>query len=459
MPKRRLTIHACAYGVMLACSTQLQADASAWNGSYVAGGSCFCVGEQSRYIDSQIIPTPVGGQSVAQICKRLGDGPTLQKINGKFNHTVYRDVQCGNGPFPESMTIENKQCVGHRGVKGEDCSLRGPLWDLSDAYSREVKNSEDNSTYSAVTGGSRHIKPPVRQATNKKGKQQSAVNTSLAKKTRTRSDSKKIVQKSRKRVVPETREQIRARQLVHLAAARERARLAASAQSNTAEETVAGLRPDDTAATVTPEIISPAKTETSKNASVESVADTATTTAVTKDASATVAALKLPAELSVGFPDFDYVEVAPVTYNYGGAGMSVAASKSSHNRTRYVLEAAAADNYREVAIGIGTFFSPAGAERLTVMVRAGLEYGLFNFSNDSVKADVADSGAFARLATRVAVTRQFELQAGVSYSSFFEGDVIGYGSAFYHLTPKLDLTAKAEAGDNDLLGFGIRYHY
>jgi len=93
------------------------------------------------------------------------------------------------------------------------------------------------------------------------------------------------------------------------------------------------------------------------------------------------------------------------------------------------------------------------------MVRAGLEYGEFSFRNRFLRADLSDTGAFAALATRFAVTREFELQAGVSYSSFFEGDVIGFGAAFYHFTPKLDLTAKTEIGDNDLFGFGIRYHY
>jgi len=102
---------------------------------------------------------------------------------------------------------------------------------------------------------------------------------------------------------------------------------------------------------------------------------------------------------------------------------------------------------------------PDESDRAMLIVRAGVEYGSLSFQNGAIKATHSDSGVFADITTKVAVTRQFKLQAGVSYSSFFEGDVIGIGAAFYQLTPKLDLTAKTEIGDNDLIGFGIRYHY
>jgi len=415
------------------------------------------------------VPTPVGGQSVGQICARLGEGPTLQKINGKFNHTVYADAQCGNGPFPDERSAGNKQCAGHLGVSGEDCKARGPRWDLSTAYSKAMAepaqtvttkiDTEQDTEGSIVTGGSRYIKPPVKQASSKKKKEQPAINTSVAEIARTRSNSKKIAKRAPKPAVPETREQLRARQLVHLAAARKRANLTKPSEPKTAEESVEGLLPKEPAAAVNSAKIEPAKTDSSKKASVESVANTTTSPSVTKDTPTTVAALKVPVEIGNSNPDFNYIEAAPVTYDFGGAGLSVAASKSSHARGQYVLQAAVADTYREAAIGIGVFYSPPKAQRVTLMARTGFEYGQFNFKNDSVEADHSDTGLFARFATRFAVTRRFQLQAGISYSSFFEGDAVGFGHAFYQLTPKLDLTAQGEAGDNDLFGFGIRYHY
>lgn len=505
MPIRRLTIHACAYGVMLACCTQVVADVSLWNGSFAAQGTCYCTGEQSRNIDLQIVPTPVGGQSVAQVCERVGNGPTLQKSNGKFNFTVYSDAQCGNGPFPEVSTNIDKQCIGHLGVEGEDCAPRGPRWDLANAYAKDAKKSEVNSNNSIVTGGSRYIKPPVKQVSSKNVKSASknvkpasknvkkspVENTSIAEIARTRSSSKKITKRASKRTVPQTREQIRARQLVQLAAARERARLAEAAPSSSTNESLNGLSPNAApgsvgAIKIEPEVGTdqaqlkqldpskdarsnnapvettqaiPTRPEVSKKASVESVTEITKKPAVTKEAPPTVAALKFPPELGFHDPDFNYVEAAPISYDFGGAGLSVEASKASHNHMQYILSAAAADTYREAAIGVGMFFKPAEAERITFMARVGLEYGLFNFQNSAVTADLSDTGVFAGLATNVALNRQFKLQAGVGYSSFFEGDFVGFAAAFYHLTSRLDLTAKAEAGDNDLLGFGIRYHY
>jgi len=437
MPTRRLTIHACTYGVMLACSLVVQAEASLWDGSYAAKGECYCVGELSRNIDSQILPTPVGGQSVAQICERVGDGPTLQKINGKFNYTVYPGAQCGHEPIPDTTITQSTDCIGHRGVIGEDCAGRGPQWNLAYAYSKKAKTSAGKVENSIVTGGSRYIEPPTRNNSEADGINRLASNTSVAEIARVRSNAKKIPKRTPKVVVPETREQIRARQLIHLEAARQRANLVTKpVQSYLSEQTEAATK-----------------------ASVESVADTTTTPAVTKDALPTVAALKLPAEFSFGDPDFNYVEAAPVNYDFGGAGMSIAASKSSHNRMQYLVTAATAETYQEAALGVGMFFKPDESDRAMLIVRAGVEYGSLSFQNGAIKATHSDSGVFADITTKVAVTRQFKLQAGVSYSSFFEGDVIGIGAAFYQLTPKLDLTAKTEIGDNDLIGFGIRYHY
>ena len=459
MPTRTLTFRDCVYGVMLVCSSQVQADGSSWNGSYAANGGCYCIGEQSRYIDSKIVPTPVGGQSIAQVCDRVGDGPMLQKVNGKFNYTVYPDAQCGNGPFSDAKTNQNKECIGHLGINGEDCATNGPRWDLIHAYSRQIEKSTVNGIDSKVTGGSRHIEPPIKKMPEANDEISEASTISVAEIARARANSEPILTRKPKIVEPQTREQIRARQLVHMAEARERAKLAKSAQLNLVSESGAGLSSDTTAVPAKPEQIKPSQTAASKKASVDSVTEIAKIPAVTKETPTALTALKLPVQPSHSDPDFNYIEAAPVNYDFGGAGMSIAASKTNNNRMQYVLKVAAANAYQEAAIGVGMFFKPSKASRTTLMVRAGLEYGSMEFDNGTVKTTHADSGVFATVATRVAFTSQFVLQAGVGYSSFFEGDVIGFGAAFYHITRKLDLTAKAEIGDNDLLGFGIRYHY
>jgi len=59
--------------------------------SYEAGGACYCTSAAlSSPSASTIVPTPIGGQSIGQICKRIGEGPGHQ---GK--PVVNRQALCG----------------------------------------------------------------------------------------------------------------------------------------------------------------------------------------------------------------------------------------------------------------------------------------------------------------------------------------------------------------------------
>ncbi len=492
MPIRKLTIHASIVGVMLTSSTLASAGSAPWNGSYAADGACFCVGDLGREIDSRITPTPIGGQSVAQVCERVGAGPKLQMLNGKFNFTVYPDAQCGHGPALDANA--DITCLGHLGVAGEDCSGKGPKWDLTSAFAEQPKwqakqiDATDTEVQEVVvTGGSRYIKPPVSKSTTSVEEivsmRESAIEIEqdkiiTAQSVKRSSSRPQAIAKAE----PQTKEQIRARQLEQLAAARERAaqkeatqmaiktaklehatkleeasRLEQAAKLEEAARLEQAARLEEAA-----RLEQAAKLEQAAidKESAQSVAQSTNAKTPTVQENVSVPALKVPTAIaSSSTHDFDYVEGAPVNYDYGGAGVSIAASKSSHNRVQYVLNAAAADGYGEVAVGVGLFVKPVLLDRVTFMLSAGVEHGQFNFQRDNIAADLSDTGAFLRLGSRLVVTPKFKLQAGVGYSSFFEGDAIGFGAAFYHLTSQLDLTAKAEAGDNDMLGFGFRFHY
>lgn len=100
--------------------------ASEWSGSYSAGGQCHCVGDLNSEVKNTIVPTPIGGQTVAQVCQRLGAGPGLSKVNGEFDHPVYKDPQCGHGPFNGDVTVGNTS----------DNPL-GPKWDLKTAFAKK----------------------------------------------------------------------------------------------------------------------------------------------------------------------------------------------------------------------------------------------------------------------------------------------------------------------------------
>ncbi len=108
-----------------------------WNGSYSASGQCFCVGDLPGQTARSIVPTPVGGQTVAQVCRRLGDGPGLVRHNGLFNHTVYKDAQCGNGPG--ALTEQTgSSCSGSLdGIGAVGCAPAGPQWDIQAALARQ----------------------------------------------------------------------------------------------------------------------------------------------------------------------------------------------------------------------------------------------------------------------------------------------------------------------------------
>ncbi len=488
MPMRKSTIHACAFGVTLTSSLLATANAAQWNGSYVAEGECFCSGTQGREIDSSIVPTPVGGQSVSQICDRIGQGPALQKINGKFNFPVYQDAQCGHGPFSSASANTDKACAGHRGVAGEDCEAIGPTWDLKSAYAKAAEPALGISDAPAVTGGSRYIKPPVatvQSASPEKVAEPAlkAAETTVADIAKARSKSKPIV-----KAAPLSAEEIRARQLVQMEAARERARARAGQSSDIASAATSPVQDTNTSNSASDELeiilteeqkalqdipvakIKPeaktesvAKTEPDDAAkkAVETVAESVEKSPVGKDANipTTVSALKLPSNTRNSAREFDYVEGLPISYDFGGAGMGVAASISSSSRMQYLVRAAVAETYREAFVGIGVFMSPPTASRLTFLLNTGIEYGKFEFQGANVGANLSETGAYIGLSSRFVVNNRFELQAGVGYSSFFEGDATAFGAAFYHLTPNLDLTSKAEAGDNDSFGIGVRYYY
>ncbi|MFK8075324.1 MAG: hypothetical protein AB8B84_01965 [Granulosicoccus sp.] len=102
--------------------------ASQWSGSYSTDGQCYCVGELGADIMNTIVPTPIGGQTVAQVCKRIGAGPGLIEKNGEFNYPVYKDPQCGHGPFKGEITLSNTSD-----------NPSGAQWDLKSAFAKNPK--------------------------------------------------------------------------------------------------------------------------------------------------------------------------------------------------------------------------------------------------------------------------------------------------------------------------------
>ncbi|WP_088917681.1 hypothetical protein [Granulosicoccus antarcticus] len=163
-----------------------------------------------------------------------------------------------------------------------------------------------------------------------------------------------------------------------------------------------------------------------------------------------------------GGQKFRYLEVLLVNYDVGGNGVLLEASGSGGSRVNFFGKLGVTDEYQEILVGGGYYLKPARVDRLTLALLAGIEYGSFELvdkQSPSVAIDFSDSGFYLAAMSRLMLTRRFEINAGVGYSSFFEGDALLFGGANYQIGRKLDLLTRFELGDNDLLGIGLRYYY
>jgi hypothetical protein len=173
-------------------------------------------------------------------------------------------------------------------------------------------------------------------------------------------------------------------------------------------------------------------------------------------------ALRLPASVRASSRQFDYLEAMPVAFDVGGNGVMLEGSGSSQSRFHFIGRVGVTGDYQEVMAGGGYYLTPVRADRLTLVLLAGVEYGTFALVDEQVpgiSVDFSDSGIYVGAASRVVLNNRFELKAGLAYSSFFEGDAMLFGGGYYHVTPRLDLVTRFEIGDNDLLGIGVRFYY
>ena len=142
-PLNTKTILALAVATTLSFSAiyslKAQAGSSAHPFSYEANGSCYCT-EFVGISDfaSTVLPTPVGGQTVTQICERLGEGPGLILKNGEYNHPAYSDAQCGHG-LQSDAGGESCSILDADGTTS--CGTAGSQWDLKAAYSTPAKTA------------------------------------------------------------------------------------------------------------------------------------------------------------------------------------------------------------------------------------------------------------------------------------------------------------------------------
>jgi len=170
-------------------------------------------------------------------------------------------------------------------------------------------------------------------------------------------------------------------------------------------------------------------------------------------------ALRLPTAVRPSSQEFNYITILPVSYDFGGGGLQIGGSTNPHGKAQVFFRAGLAETYQEAMVGASYFITPTRADRLTFVLSGGAEYGNFLFEEQDIEATESDSGVFARATTRLVMNNRVELQGGLGYSSFFNGDPHAFGGVLFHLTDKMDLTGEFELGDNDSLGLGFRFYY
>jgi len=581
--------------------------ANEWSGSYSAQGQCFCVGELPASLTGRIVPTPIGGQTISQICKRVGSGPELLKDDGLFNFPVYQDPQCGHGPFADKQEAMDPACVGSLDGKNNGCQKLGPKWNLERAFGGVATSASAKSATAAKpksdteTSSQVSIASPVVSSANvlsevekaDKGTEKKLLKATIIKSPSTASnafDPSKLESepvKPEKPAVPKAfagksitidgqrylqahskvpanggepgskiildglvylrdddtldpqdlfkvkqsndaspkkktaspkvstatlpklasdkdKEKAAATQLDQEREQRlayqenltqEKAKVAAPLPKQTEEPQTLARQTELTDDDLLP-MADAKQAEKEKQTQLQAQAEAAKQAAeeqrlaaekkrlqsvqqsaaqvipsdakkseaqaekgTAETASTLLTALRLPPDTRQSSRDFAYLEAMPVSYDVGGNGIWLEGSASSHTRFQYVGRLGMATEYQELMVGGGYYLTPADADRLTIVVVAGLEYGSFELSDDQLAVDFDDSGVYVGASSRLVINDQFELQGGVGYSSFFEGDAMIFGGGYYHVNRRLDIVSRFELGDNDLLGIGVRFYY
>ncbi|PID60925.1 MAG: hypothetical protein CSB44_08590 [Gammaproteobacteria bacterium] len=631
---RAVTKHALlAVGATSAALLQTPATAAAgdWTGSYWAEGQCYCTESIDPAVAGRIVPTPVGGKTVAQICQEIGRGPGLELEGERFNFPAYRDPQCGNGPFVPGSEPD-ASCAGTLTLDGSECQPARPARDLAALYGVDKSAAETRHTTSSwalitpslgasraaddasadasadvkrgarsrqtdatpvrrpevskapggksllatvassalkavhvsdtdgkashsgkagnssrslsidenftgkqiVIGGQRYLQahpdvPPTggrpgsrilvddivflkddgsidpadlykgSEASTPTTKRKAAAERISSRQSDTASSSGKTAASkaipSRTRLPRQTEWEVRSTTSRMIDAAKdEMVDADGSDKPDELADADVGDKPDglvdadgSSKADELADVDSIDKADELVDADggdkadeladadgsdmADELADAEPSVEDTSAADADkrarggvsiASALRLPEGVRQSSREFSYVEAMPTSYDYGGNGVEIEGSVGSEERYHFIGRAAIVSDYQEVMLGAGFHLTPVNASRMTAVLTAGIEYGNFEISNEALTTgsiEYSDSGAFLALSSRMVMSPRFELQGGVGYSSFFEGDLTAFGRGSYHLNRQLDFVSRFEVGDNDSIGFGLRFYY
>lgn len=478
--------------------------------SYAADNQCFCNLAVSNPLANRMVGTPIGGQSVAQVCQRIGAGPKLLESDTGYNFPVYQDAQCGHGPSLSSQ------------LSATDEAAIGPKWDLATAYGAPAKKATNTANASEPESASRpgnttsnrfkpryvnlpegsdntvqpsqttstaiRLKPSIKKpvvstpvvdaASSASSKSNAAIDVPKtpiikpaikpaiqpvveAAKVKPDVTVQKVVEVTKEIKPKVTKPTLKAAQVTTPEVA-ERAKL-----SELPELAQSRVEPKAPVRLPIPKTIEeanevfPQNTATTPNAA--NAANAVVVEEVTKApqplSTAPSTAIQTPSGLDASVANPQYLSVIPMTYDFGGSGVRFTASALRTNNLGVTLKASVAESYQEGSAGVKYLLNAGRTDRLALSLAGGVEYGRFKLAGRGVETTVADLGVFASASALFAVTPRLHVQAGLGISSFFDGDPHVMGSAFFSLTPQWDIAGEFELGDNDSVGLGVRYYY
>ena len=552
-----------------------------WVNSYSVDDTCYCAPNLSSSLSKKIVPTPVGGKSVAQICQRIGPGPELTLKDGEFNYPTYTDAQCGNGPAPLASAETEKDCEGRLFADDILCNGTGPAWDLKAAYAtnkqvakvaRVTVDRTPSASGPALTQSDENepetIKPAPKVRVVVKTE---PVTTDSGQDTSTQSDNLPLATvietnpvsdaapeaHNKSAVTPPLATIIKTEPIGNTAAASasgeatptptiisarvgqastpdKQSTTAAEAKVVRVETPVKPLRPQTPAKTTvapstqkdiiktdnvgptsktdatatddvdpangwqrlpqTPSANSPADvseqsvaetsndltsakpesttltSEKNENTTTPERAVAATQKSTDDDQSADIVAESnaSPSKAEAGLTalrisdfeesdnlGFNYFELAPSNYDFGGNGGAVEASYTAQHGWGLIGRASVLETYSEFMLGLAYRVQPSFLKGAVLSLSAGVESGSFDLG----VTDYDDTGGVVSAMASYAFSPRVRAQGGVSYSSFFDGDPSLLGAVLVKLTPAIDVSGRVEVGDNDNVGVGLRFNY
>jgi len=439
--------------------------------SYEADGACYCTNAAlSSPSASTIVPTPVGGQSIGQICERIGEGPGLGIVDGLYDNPAYSDSQCGNGTSREAASENEVTCTGLSAPGESNCEQPGALWDLAHAFSSDNaatplrSSSSPSAIVSAETTEVTLIETAYENSSSKQiTKPQTPRNTQTdstesniisAASIKTGLSQKEIQQ------LPEAfTEQIF--ELVSID----------SGDANAIDSTTRVLitNVNGQSQMMTQDEIADLPLADLENTDPQTIITTIPETQIAEvekadtDQSPSIAAVVAPLPtvnsrrtlFGSSRLNYGYIGLGPTGYDFGGNGAEVDASVSNNAGLALVASAGVAEEYSEASVGVGTYFSPFPHRASDIVINAGVEFGEFDLGI----TDFDDFGGYISGYLRTRPIRRLELTGGGRLSSFFDGDAVFIASGALQITRGLNAFGKVEVGDNDQFSLGIRLFY